>query len=130
MIRLAWSNSASEPNESDAELLPPAVTTASVAKSVQSTCQAPFTASLNAFPAVNLTVFAAAIWISAPVRVPHGSAATRRVEAPAFQRGDIVVSMFLNALLKQRDYVGCFHRCFVGFRYVALAVQVYLSLLS
>ncbi len=29
--------------------------------------QAPFTASLNALPAVNFTVFAAGIWISAPV---------------------------------------------------------------
>ncbi|MGF6853763.1 hypothetical protein OKW29_002650 [Paraburkholderia sp. CI3] len=42
-------------------------------------CQAPFTASLNALPAVDLTVFAAAIWISAPVA---GLRPTRAARAP------------------------------------------------
>jgi hypothetical protein len=41
--------------------------------------QDPFTASLNALPAVNLTVFAAGIWISAPVA---GLRPTRAARAP------------------------------------------------
>jgi hypothetical protein len=41
--------------------------------------QAPFTASLNALPALNLTVFAAGIWISAPVA---GLRPTRAARAP------------------------------------------------
>ncbi len=42
-------------------------------------CQPPFTASLNALPAVNFTVFAAGIWISAPVA---GLRPTRAARAP------------------------------------------------